>query len=563
MASTLEFDAPSTGRTLEFDAPATNAGPREPYSLGSAFDAYKNYLSNAAQDFIGLHRDAGAGIIRGAGSIGATILAPYDMAMDASQGGRVGVPTRNQERRQQMDAALRTAGADTDSGAFELGKLGAEIAGTSGAGRLIAKGVEYIPMLSKLAPVIESGGFNLGAAKTGSAVANLGLRTIGGATVGGAAAGLINPESADTGAMIGGAIPGGVKVAGGVGKLLGAGTRKAIGGLTGVGDEAFSTAVKAGKEGNRVFADNMRGKVDMTDVLDDAKAALDNMRIAKNEAYNSGMLDIRGDKSILGFDGIDKALKTGFNRVSFKGKVVDQKASGYLDEVMNAVDEWKSLNPGEFHTPSGMDALKQKIGATLESVPFEQKNARAIIGEIYNSVKNEITKQAPKYAEVMRDYSKSSELIGEIQKSLVGGKRASADTAMRKLQSLMRNNVNTNYGNRLNLARELETQGGKGILPAIAGQAVNEWMPRGLARMGQAGIGIGSWFNPAMALLAPLTSPRLMGEAAYGLGRMSGGSSNALSSLLAKSLPPQTLQALAQNPSALRTIAPTIALTAP
>ena len=517
----------------------------------------------------GMLANLGMGALKGASDIGATLLTPIDAAARAMgiQNSFIG----RDDRRQAVKESLTGLGADPESGAFKTGEIGTQIAGTAGVGGLAANVLRPFMGSAAMAPkvlaAIESGGFRLGTPAATSFLGKAGdlaLRTAGGATVGGAAAGLINPESADTGAMIGGAIPGGVKVAGGVGKLLGAGTRKAIGGLTGVGDEAFSTAVKAGKEGNRVFADNMRGKVDMTDVLDDAKTALDNMRIAKNEAYTSGMLDIRGDKSILGFDGIDKALKTGFNRVSFKGKVVDQKASGYLDEVMNAVDEWKSLNPGEFHTPSGMDALKQKIGATLESVPFEQKNARAIIGEIYNSVKNEITKQAPKYAEVMKDYSKSAELIGEIQKSLIGGKRASADTAMRKLQSLMRNNVQTNYGNRLTLARELEQQGGKDIIPAVAGQALQEALPRGLAaKVGGSTMGVAGFFNPAVWAMAPLTSPRLMGEAAYGLGRMAGGSSNALSSLLAKSLPPQTLQALAQNPSALRTIAPTIALTAP
>jgi hypothetical protein len=98
------------------------------------------------------------------------------------------------------------------------------------------------------------------------------------------------------------------------------------------------------------------------------------------------------------------------------------------------------------------------------------------------------------------------------------GEKASADTAMRKLQSLMRNNVNTNFGNRLSLARELEKQGGKEILPSLAGQAMNSPMPRGLAKLGQAGAALASLSNPWIVGALPFTSPRLMGEALYKIG---------------------------------------------
>jgi hypothetical protein len=538
---------------------------------GGGFDP-DAYLGIPAQKDSNMVADVIGGAVRGAGSIGATILAPIDAAARA-----VGIENEfigRRDRRQAMDEALRGMGVDTDSMAFNAGKIGTEIAGTLPIGGVLAKGLRLVPGVASAAPklvsAVESGGFTLGSPAATTLLGkagDLGLRTLGGAAVGGAAAGMVDPESAGTGAAIGGALPGALKVAGGLGKATGYVGKKLVGGMTGVGDEALSTAYKAGREGNRTFLENMRGKADMTDVLDDAKSALDNMRVAKNEAYNSGMVDIRGDKSVLGFDGIDKALKTGFNRVSFKGKTVDQKAAGYLDEVMESVNEWKGLNPGEFHTPSGMDALKQKIGATLESIPLEQKNARAIVGEIYNSVKNVITKDAPKYAEVMKDYSQASELINEIQRSLIGGKRASADASMRKLQSLMRNNVQTNYGNRLDLAKELADKGGKDVLPGVAGQAMQELLPRSLsARIGGVGLGMSAVANPALWAVAPFASPRLMGEALYGAGRAGGATKNALAELIAKGVPVEVLQALAKpNPQlqAIKTIAPAVTLGTP
>ena len=94
----------------------------------------------------------------------------------------------------------------------------------------------------------------------------------------------------------------------------------------------------------------------------------------------------------------------------------------------------------------------------------------------------------------------------------------------------MRNNVQTNYGQRINLARELERNGADTLMPSLAGQALNQLAPRGLARVGaptaagMAALG-GYLTNPMMmAALVPagisagMSSPRLMGEVAGLLG---------------------------------------------
>lgn len=107
-----------------------------------------------------------SGGLRGAGSIGATILTPYDLAVGNTKS--IGNP----ERREAMDNALVSLGADPNSFAFGAGKFGAELAGTAA-----------IPV-----------------AKTGGLVA----RSAKNALSAGAAAGMVNPEDAGTGALIGG-----------------------------------------------------------------------------------------------------------------------------------------------------------------------------------------------------------------------------------------------------------------------------------------------------------------------------------------------------------------------
>jgi hypothetical protein len=55
-----------------------------------------------------------AGLVRGAGSIGSTLIAPFDIAKDALAGKGLSLES-NRQRRADMDAALGTMGADTDS----------------------------------------------------------------------------------------------------------------------------------------------------------------------------------------------------------------------------------------------------------------------------------------------------------------------------------------------------------------------------------------------------------------------------------------------------------------
>jgi hypothetical protein len=302
-----------------------------------------------------------------------------------------------------------------------------------------------------------------------------------------------------------------------------------LGMQTGVGSEAIGQAYQAGRAGGEtgeMFRSNLRGEVPQLEVLDAAKQNLAKMATERRRIYNEGMKNIKGDKAILSFKGVDDAVNQSLNEVSFKGQVKDDFAFEKLTEAQTKVNNWKNLDPAEFHTPEGLDALKQQIGGILEKIPYEQKTALTLVNQVYNGVKSEIAKQAPTYSKTMKSYSDATDTIREIEKALSLGNKATADTAMRKLQSLMRDNVNTNYGQRLNLAKELEQVGGRQMMPALAGQALSNYAPRGLQGASSIPTALlaGSAFgSPMIPLSLATSSPRLMGEAAYGAGRVGRG----------------------------------------
>jgi hypothetical protein len=296
-----------------------------------------------------------------------------------------------------------------------------------------------------------------------------------------------------------------------------------LGNTTGAGSEAIKQAYGAGRAGGSKaaeFSGNMRGNVPMTDVLDAAKADLSVMQKLKSAEYNKNMQSVRGNKEVIDFTGINKSLADAKDKVMYGSQVKNPQAAQALSSMQKEIGDWNKLDPAQYHTPEGMDALKQKIGGIVESIPFEAKTARMVGNDVYNSVKSEITKQAPEYAKTMKDYVAASDQIKEIERALSLGQKSSVDTAMRKLQSLMRNNVNTNYGNRQALARQLEQMGGKDLMPALAGQALNSPTPRGLQALGATGTGVAAFFNPSVLPLLAAQSPRLVGEASLAAGRV-------------------------------------------
>jgi len=509
-------------------------------------------------------KDILGGAIRGAGSIGATILSPIDMVKDAIDGKGLSLES-NRERRAGIDGGLtELIGSDPENLMYKGGKLGGEIAGTAGVPGVLAKVAQVVGAAPKIISALSSGGFKLGGAPAtslGETLANAAIRTGGSASVGAASAGMVNPEDAGTGAVIGAAMPGAVKVAGEAGKAIRSGVTNLLGATTGTSAETVRAAYDAGKRGATSFADNMRGNAQFDDVVATAKEGLAKMRQERGNQYRSGMVDIKKDKTVLDFAPIDSAMNRVISIGSFKGVQTNKNASGVVNELSDTIANWKSLDPEEYHTPEGLDALKRSIGDIRDSTQFGTPSRKAA-DAVYNAVKGEIATQAPTYSKVMGDYSEASKTLDEVTKALSLGDKASSDTAIRKLQSLMRNNAQSNYGNRLSLANQLEQQGGVSITPAISGQAMNSWTPRGMTgaieKAGLAGLGGASIVNPALLaslFTAPLASPRIMGEVAYGLGKTSGGVGRMASSLAA--LPSQNIKQLASG--AMR-VAPILSL---
>lgn len=361
---------------------------------GYTFDEPKPEASTVHKIAGGV-RDAGAGLVRGAGSIGATILAPIDVASDALAGKGLSLES-NRQRRTDMDSALADlTGADTESLAYQGGKLVSEVAGTLGAGGAAANTVARVaPRVAQAAPglmnAVRSGGMTTGVRAAPGFVpqaANLGTRVAGGAINGGLAAGLVNPEDAPVGVALGGAIPVVTKTAGAAGRVIGNAvspsmarnnaTQKIVGTL---GDDAPQTVAD-------IQTSLIRGA---EDIPMSAAAVTKNPKLAQMEqgsrlSSNSVWYDFDQRQGKAAYDNVLKAT----DEAGELGARMGQRAENWQTAWSKAAESQK---------PRLWQQRMTKFGADLESALQSPESSNPNVRGVLEAINGEFDRVGPNFS---------------------------------------------------------------------------------------------------------------------------------------------------------------------
>ena len=284
---------------------------------------------------------------------------------------------------------------------------------------------------------------------------------------------------------------------------------------------AYQTGIAGGERGS-LFRHNVRNLVNPEMVAETARQALQKMRNTKSREYRVGSKAWKASKQKIDMRPVIDDFHELMEEMQVKGKTthwaVGEESIRTLKKVGETVDEF--FQDQSVWTAEGLDALKKRLDDMMPN-KLEMGRSEAIITRMRNRVKDLIVEKVPSYKKVMQNYEDAMNLETEIKKGLSLGNNASVDTALRKLQSLTRNNANTNYGHRLNLVDKMEQSAGVNLKDPLAGQAMNSWTPRGINKIaGPAMVGSGAAFtNPAALAALPLMSPRLIGETAHAAGR--------------------------------------------
>jgi len=304
-----------------------------------------------------------------------------------------------------------------------------------------------------------------------------------------------------------------------------------LGGYTGMGAEGLRQARLAAKEGGAVqkaHLENLRDSDLAPLIVGKARAAYDQIRAERSAEYLRDKARFSQSQAPLTFDAIDKAINKAHEVEQFEGRDISAIAGArkypsdlVKEDIENVVANWKRESQADprLATIAGFDALKRAIGKIKDAQPFHTPE-RAVADRIYGAVRETIVKMDPDYAAAMAKYEEGSDLLNQLEKTLSLGRKATDDTALRKLLSTTRSDVSTNFGQRLKLAEELNKRDPT-IMASLAGQAGSSFVPRGLARLIPAGVGASETAthglaavlkNPAVIATILGSSPRLWSE---------------------------------------------------
>lgn len=293
----------------------------------------------------------------------------------------------------------------------------------------------------------------------------------------------------------------------------------------GTGTQSVKEAAGAGYQGGDVARDFWRhfsGVAPKDEVIDDSLKALNNIQQKASAAYQQGMMGTRATTDVLPFQPIDEALAKIGNRDTFNGRNLSTSTNATRQKIGNLVDQWRDLDPAQFHTAAGLDAMKRELWNNIASRTDIGTPDRDIAMNMYHTIKDQIASVSPEYAKTMQDYADAQQQLGDLKRTLSLNPNATKDSTLRKLQSILRNNVNTDFENRMELGKVLEANGAPNLMAKLAGQALNTWTPRGLMRMAMSGANLPlALLHPGFALRLPFEMPKLVGLGLYGAGRAS------------------------------------------
>jgi hypothetical protein len=390
-----------------------------------------------------------AGAVRGAGSIGATLMWPIDKLQGTS----------NDARRQAIDQGLADLGANTASTDYTLGKLTGELAGTAGVGSGIAAGAKAIPAVANRVPglisAIESGGFTTGAnlpadAALKARALDLGIRAAGGAINGGASAGMIDPSQAAPGAFIGGILPPAIAGAGKLGNATGQFVSSMVQPFTNNGQTAIAgkvinrfaaggpTAIDAsqivpGSMPTLAEATGNAGIASLQRTVRDMRAQPFVDREAANAAARNSLFDnTAGDADQLHFFQSDRTNATkplydaAIDPVNqqpltpwMKGQITQLMKSPTIQDArkqaqLMAMDRLEKPSPdGSMSALQDMKfALDDKIS---EAVRQGSGKRAAALGDLQDKLVNVMNKINPQYGEANQLYAQMSQPINAME----------------------------------------------------------------------------------------------------------------------------------------------------
>ena len=191
-----------------------------------------------------------------------------------------------------------------------------------------------------------------------------------------------------------------------------------------------------------------------------------------------------------------------------------------FNEIRNAVNEFAFGNDQSLEALHDLRVRIDRI--KIDETSDQASDLRRLRNEARSAVVDRLN-EIPGYQEMNRRYSDVKKLTDEIESELSLGNTKNISQKLRKLQSITRNNVSTNFGRRADLLSAINTDQPFDLIEVATARALSPRQSTGIQRVGQglasAG-GLAGFIDPLLAVASTAASPRNVGSAAYATGRV-------------------------------------------
>lgn len=277
--------------------------------------------------------------------------------------------------------------------------------------------------------------------------------------------------------------------------------------------------------------------------VDLATQSVRNLRNLASEQYKVARREFGASAQPINFDDVRQTIQDlrpeDYGTFSRKNMPASHKAWETMRDMVEEKAEAIRKNPAEAD-PLSIDLFKKRLYERGSKVgnQFDSDAAR-IARDAYQGVRQKLVEADPLYEQMMKNYEDAQDELFQLESTFsLGGKQVRTDTANRKLLSIMRDNANTNYGERLSRGMRLAQLDPTGqLMPILAGQQASSVTPRGIGGIAAggtyaAGGAFGLPLSPGALLALPTMSPRFVGETALGAGRVAATVPSSLSRLV-------------------------------
>lgn len=298
--------------------------------------------------------------------------------------------------------------------------------------------------------------------------------------------------------------------------------RQIVGTATGVGTQPYRQALLGGQE----FTSAMRGRVDETQIVSEAKEGLNALKESRRDAFQLGESEQFPVLKQIKVDANTKKKITSLvNDYAQKskggGRISAIRPKGETEKVLKDIETvLKQANQADDVTD--LSKLAQQLNEVGEGIDFSKGTQSAAYSTIKRQLEDVISgiEGVPEgYKDYVKVYGQQTDEINTILRELGLGDKRSTQAAFNKLSRAIRN-PRSALGRTLQLLPEETVQR---LDRLVSGYLLSEALPPGLTRSltaGLVGTGAVGGALPLTALPAlGLVSPRLTGEATRAIGQ--------------------------------------------